>query len=88
MVSALDILYIVLALCSIVLTVVIVIFLLEATGAVREVRSISQNIEHITVLIERISQIAFPGIEKAAKSADFLGTKVAGFLKKKSDWFK
>jgi len=88
MVSALDILYIVLAICSLTLTVVLVILILEAVGTLKELRNISQNVEHITVLIERISQIVFPGIEKAAKGADLFGTRIAGFLKKKSDWFK
>ena len=88
MVSTLDILYIVLSLCALVVTAVIVMVGVEATRAIREVQKISQNVEHMTTLLERIAQITFPGIEQVAKGADALGSKLASFLKKKAETFK
>jgi len=88
MVSTLDILYIVLALCAMVITAVIVVVGIQVSQTLREVRSISQNVEHITTLMERVAQIVFPGIERAAQGADALGSKVASFLKKKAEIFK
>ena len=88
MVSVLDILYIVLAFCAVALTWVIVAVGVEVLRTIRDIRRISQNVEHIASLIERVASIAFPGIEKAARGADDLGNRVAGFIKKKTSFLK
>jgi hypothetical protein len=88
MVSVLDILYVVLAFCALVLTGVAVALGLETIRALGDLRRISQNVEHIASLVERLADIAFPGIEKAAKSADQLGLRVASLIKKGSNFLK
>jgi hypothetical protein len=85
MVSTLDILYIVLAFCSIVLTVILVVLGVELIGAVRDVRRISTNVEHIASLVDRVANVVFPGIERMAHGAESLEQKVTSFLKKKAD---
>ena len=88
MVSTLDILYLVLSICALILTCVLVVLGIETIRTVREIRDISHNVEQITVLVERIAQVVFPGIEKVARNTGDLGSKVASFIKKKSDYFK
>jgi hypothetical protein len=87
MVSTLDILYIVLAICCIILTCVLTVLGIEAIRVVKDVRKISNNVEHISTLIERIALIVFPGIERVARGADTLEKKVESFIKKKVDKF-
>ncbi|HSI21278.1 MAG TPA: hypothetical protein VLA04_06370 [Verrucomicrobiae bacterium] len=85
MVSTLDILYIVLAFCSVMLTVILVVLGIEVIGVVRDVRRISNNIEHIAGMVDRVAMVVFPGIERMAKGAESIEKTVGSFLKKKAD---
>lgn len=85
MVSTLDILYIVLALCSMVVTVVLVILGFELIGAIRDLRRISNNVEHIAGLVDRVAMVVFPGLERMAKGAETLENKVGAFLRRKAN---
>lgn len=76
MISTLDFLYIVLALCSIAITVMLVLLGSEWLRISADVRRVSQNVEQIAILIQKISRIAFPGIELAAKGVDSMGKSV------------
>jgi Tfp pilus assembly protein PilX len=81
----LDILYIVLAFCSLVLTAVLVVFGIEAIRMVRELRRISANVEHIASMVDRVATAVVPGIERVAKGAGILESKVASFLRRKAE---
>lgn len=83
MVSTLDILYLVLALCSIVITCMLVLLGVEMLRVVRDMKQIAQNVEQITILLERVSQAVFPGIERLAHGADRLEGMVSKFFRKK-----
>jgi protein involved in ribonucleotide reduction len=87
MVSTLDILYIVLALCSVMVTVVLLLLGFELLGAVRDVRRISKDVEHIAGLVDRVASVVFPGMERVAKGAvqgaEALEKKVTKFLNRK-----
>lgn len=84
MVSTLDILYIVLAVCTVVLTCVLVVLGIEAIRIVKDVRRISNNVEHITSLAERVAMAVLPGIEHVARGAETLEKKVTSFLHRKA----
>jgi hypothetical protein len=83
MVSTLDILYIVLALCSVVITCVLVMLGVELLRVMRDMKQIAHNVEQITVLLERVSQAVFPGIERMARGAGHLDSTIATFFRKK-----
>lgn len=85
MVSALDILYIVLTLCALALTGALIVLIIEAIGAVRDMRRISQNVEHIASLVDRVAAIVFPGMEIMARGAESIEKKIGAFLQKKAD---
>jgi hypothetical protein len=85
MVSTLDILYIALAFCSLVLTCILVVLGIELIRVVRDVRRISNNVEHIASLIDRVASVVFPGLERMARGAGSLERKVESFLKKKAE---
>lgn len=85
MVSTLDILYIVLAICSLIVTVVLVIFGIELIGAVKDMRRIANNVEHIASMVDRLASIAIPGVELVAKGAQVFERNVGSFLKRKAD---
>lgn len=85
MVSTLDILYIVLALCSLVITFILVLLGIELLRVIRDMHQIAHNVEQITILLERLSQAVFPGMERIAHTAGKLEQKVSTFFQKKVD---
>lgn len=87
MFSAHDLLYLVLAFCAVVITIMVVIVGVQLLDVLRDVKGISRNIEHMTTLVDRVAEIVFPGIERVAKRADSLERGIADFLKKKIDDF-
>lgn len=70
MISTLDFLYVVLALCSITITVVLVLVGTECIKIMRDVRNISHNVEQIMSMVQRLSGFIFPGLERVARKAD------------------
>jgi hypothetical protein len=70
MLSTLDILYLTLALCSLVVTVMLVLVGSELLRILRDARSIAYNIEQISHLVHRVAGIVVPGVERAAHKAD------------------
>jgi hypothetical protein len=83
MISTLDLLYLVLAICSLVITCILVLLGVELIRTLRDIRQISHNVEQITSLMERISTAIFPGIERIARRAERAEEKLANFLSKK-----
>lgn len=86
--ASLNTLYLVLAVCVLVLTIVLVVLGLQFWTVLRDVSKISENIEQISNMIERIATVVFPGIEKAAKRADNIQETITSFIEKKFDKFK
>jgi hypothetical protein len=70
MLSTLDILYLVLSLCAIILTVMAVLLGSELLRILRDARSIAYNIEQISHLVHRVAAMIIPGFERAAHKAD------------------
>jgi hypothetical protein len=88
MVSTVDVLYLVLSFCAVIVTVILVVLGIELIGAIRDLRRISNNVEHIAGLVDRVATFVFPGIERVAKGAESLERKVGAFLKRKADTIK
>lgn len=84
MITTLDVLYIVLSVCTLVLTIVFALLGLESFKIVRDLRRISQNVEDITQLVHRIARIVFPGVERVANDARNVEERVHGFIQ---NWF-
>lgn len=80
MISTLDLLYIVLAVCALVLTVVITMIGVEVFHVVRDVRRISDNVENIAGLVHRLVRIVIPGMEKTARDMADVEDRVHGFF--------
>lgn len=70
MLSTLDLLYIVLSLCCIIVTVMLVLLGSELLRILKDARSIANNIEQISHLVHRVAAIIIPGVERAAHKAD------------------
>ena len=70
MISTLDFLYLILALCSITITVMLVLVGAEMLRVLRDVRSISHNVEEISTLLQRVARIVIPGLERITRKAD------------------
>lgn len=85
MVSTVDLLYIVLTLCSLVVSAVLVVLMVELIRSIRDIRRIANNVEHIASLVDRVAQAVFPGIERMAKGAGALEKKVSSFLQRKAE---
>lgn len=70
MLSTLDILYLVLSLCALIITVMLMLVGSELLRILRDARSIAYNIEQISHLVHRVAGIIVPGVERAARTAD------------------
>ena len=81
--STLDLLYIVLAGCVIIITVLVVLLGLQAIELMQDMKRTAQNIEQITALIEGVAQVVFPSMERSAKSADQASKLISSFIEKK-----
>jgi hypothetical protein len=55
MVSTVDVLYLVLSFCAVIVTVILVVLGIELIGAIRDLRRISNNVEHIAGLVDRVA---------------------------------
>jgi hypothetical protein len=84
MISTLDFLHLVLAFCAIAVTVVLVVLGMESIRIVRDVRRISQNVEHMTSLVDRVASLVVPGVAHMAKGAGEFQESVGDFLHKKA----
>ena len=83
MFTSLDVLYIVASICLVAITVSIIMLATQAMQVLRDVNRISQNVEEITVLVEKVAQVVFPGILQVAKKTNQLEEKVEKFIRKK-----
>ena len=83
MFSSLDILYIVLALCAIVVTCVLVMLSMRISRVLEDAERVASNVEHITTMVERIAQIVFPGVERVAHGADMVEKVIETGIAKK-----
>jgi hypothetical protein len=82
MISVHDLLYLVLSLGALVVTGVVLAVGIQLMRVLGEFERTTQNIEQITSLLERISRVAFPGIERVAKSTDRAAGKLADSIDK------
>lgn len=85
MISSQDLLYLGLTFGTVIVTVILIVLGGQIMRVLQDVRKISRNVEEMTVLVERVAQVVFPGIERVAKRADNLEKKVAAFIEKKVD---
>jgi low affinity Fe/Cu permease len=85
MITAIDILYLVLAVAVIAITIVVVVVGVQLTQVLADVKRVSASIEEIVYLLRRISQVAFPGVEEAAKRVNAIEKKIGDFVEKKID---
>ncbi len=80
MLSTLDILYIVLAFCAIAITVMLMLLGSEVLRIMRDVRSISRSVEEISLLVQRVARVVFPGVERVAKDVSNVEEKIHHFF--------
>lgn len=80
MLSTLDILYIVLACCSIAITVMLMLLGSEVLRIMRDIRSISRSVEEISLLVHRVARVVFPGVEKVARDVSNVEEKIHSFF--------
>ena len=82
MISTLDLLYLTLALCAIIIAGVVLILGVQLFTVLQDVKRISDDVQRISGLLEKVSAIVFPGMERVAEQADRMERKVSGFLAK------
>lgn len=85
MISAPDLLYLVLAVCVVILTIVLIMLGFQVMEILRDIKRISQSVDQMTALVERVAAVTFPGVERLAKQANRMENKVASFIEKKVD---
>jgi len=85
MVSTKDLLYLVLSICSLVVTGIILIVGVQLFQVLQDFKNISADVQRISTLVERVATAVFPGMERVAKRADRIQDKVGNFLEKKVD---
>ena len=82
MISVHDLLFLVLSLAVLVITAVVVGVGIQLMRVLGDLERTAQNVEQITSLLEKISRVAFPGIQRVAKSADHAAGKLADTIEK------
>jgi len=85
MISAHDLLYLALTLCSVVVTAMVVLVGVQLFQVLQDVKDISHDVSRMSDLLERVASVVFPGMERVAKRADRIEEKVGSFLEKKVD---
>jgi uncharacterized protein YoxC len=85
MVTSLDFLYAIAALCLVVITVCLVFLTVQLIQVLHNLEQMSEDVRTITAVAERIAQTVSPGILSVARQTNHLEKKVASFLKKKVD---
>jgi hypothetical protein len=80
MLSTLDILYIVLAFCAIALTIMGVLLGSEILRIMKDVRTISHNVEQMTLLVRRLVGLVIPGAERVAHDTLDVEDRIHSFL--------
>ena len=80
MLSTLDILYIVLSICTIAITVMLLLLGSELLGIVKDMRSMAHNVEQITTIVRRIASLIFPGTERVARDIGDVEDRIHSFL--------
>ena len=80
MLTSLDLLYLILSICAIAITVVAVAVGWQILHILHDLEDISRNVAELTVLVERLAQVVFPGFERIAKGAEALEKKATAFV--------
>jgi hypothetical protein len=69
MFTSLDLLYIVLAFCTVAITIVAVLIGSEVLRVAKDARQISHQVTEISQLVRHIAMIVFPGVQKMSNAA-------------------
>jgi hypothetical protein len=85
MVNTLDLLYLTLTGCSLIVTIVLVVIGVQLMQVLKDVQRIAAIVEGMSELVDRIAKVVFPGIERSAKHIDGMGSQALSFIEKKID---